>query len=54
MRNLATLLTKSDTNKWGKRVNGTVDISEIYVSVDWLWLVLPAVVLVLAIIFFLP
>lgn len=52
INNLATLLTKSNTNNWGKQVNGTVGISEVYVSVDWLWFILPAIVLVLGIVFF--
>lgn len=51
MRNIATAMTKLSLEISDTTVNGTVEVSEVYVSVSWAWITLPASVLALGIIF---
>ncbi|KAE8136997.1 hypothetical protein BDV38DRAFT_283388 [Aspergillus pseudotamarii] len=50
MSNVAASLTKLSFDLSNDVVNGTVLVTEVYVSVAWIWLVLPALLLVLGII----
>ena len=45
MRNIAASLTKCLLEKSNETVDGTMSVSEVYVSVEWEWITLPAIVL---------
>lgn len=52
MDDIAASLTKLSLTNSKRTVNGTVAVSETYVSVNWVWFVLPALVMVMSIVFF--
>lgn len=52
MHNLATSLTTHLINKSNETVGGTMSVSEVYVSVEWAWITLPAIVLLSTLILF--
>lgn len=52
MRNIAASLTKCLLEKSNQTVDGTVSVSEAYVSVEWEWITLPAIILLSTMILF--
>ncbi|CAI7628860.1 unnamed protein product [Penicillium bialowiezense] len=52
MKNVAASFTKAGLVGSNNTVVGTMLVTEVYVSVNWLWIILPAVLTVLGVIFF--
>ena len=52
MHNIAASLTAHLLNKSNETVSGTMSVSEVYVSVEWAWITLPAIVLLSTLILF--
>ena len=52
MHNIAASLTAHLLNKSNETVGGTMSVSEVYVSVEWGWITLPAIVLLSTLILF--
>ena len=51
MQKMAASLTRLALDESDKTVNGTAEVSEVYVAVNWAWIAFPALVLALGILF---